>query len=49
VTIVAFETMEADLLAVTLTDISAIKNQEKSFRLLFESNPVPMWVHRLAI
>jgi diguanylate cyclase (GGDEF)-like protein/PAS domain S-box-containing protein len=36
-----------DLLAVTLTDISAIKNQEKSFRLLFESNPVPMWVHRV--
>ncbi|MBO0733197.1 MAG: EAL domain-containing protein [Methylocapsa sp.] len=35
-----------DLLAVTLSDISAIKNQEKSFRLLFESNPVPMWVHR---
>jgi diguanylate cyclase (GGDEF)-like protein/PAS domain S-box-containing protein len=34
-----------DLLAVTLTDISTIKNQEKSFRLLFEANPVPMWVH----
>ena len=27
---------KGDLLAVTLTDISAIKNQEKSFRLLFE-------------
>jgi diguanylate cyclase (GGDEF)-like protein/PAS domain S-box-containing protein len=38
---------KGDLLAVTLTDISAIKNQEKSFRLLFESNPVPMWVHRV--
>src|SRR5262249_41851232 len=36
-----------DLLAVTLTDISTIKNQEKSFRLLFEANPVPMWVHRV--
>ncbi len=34
-----------DLLAVTLTDISALKSQEKSFRLLFEANPVPMWVH----
>ncbi|MCI0465665.1 MAG: EAL domain-containing protein [Beijerinckiaceae bacterium] len=34
-----------DLLAVTLTDISFLKSQEKSFRLLFEANPVPMWVH----
>ncbi len=35
-----------DLLAVTLTDISTIKNQENSFRLLFDANPVPMWVHK---
>jgi PAS domain S-box-containing protein len=34
-----------DLLAVTLTEISTIKKHEKSFRLLFEANPVPMWVH----
>ncbi len=34
-----------DLVAITLTDISAIKAQENSFRLLFDSNPVPMWVH----
>ncbi len=34
-----------DVLAVTLTDISGIKAQNKSFRLLFESNPVPMWLH----
>jgi diguanylate cyclase (GGDEF)-like protein/PAS domain S-box-containing protein len=34
-----------DLVAMTLTDVSALKIQEKSFRLLFESNPVPMWLH----
>jgi hypothetical protein len=30
-----------DLLAVTLTDISGLIAQQKSFRLLFEGNPVP--------
>lgn len=34
-----------DLVAVTLTDITALKAREASFRLLFESNPMPMWVH----
>jgi PAS domain-containing protein len=29
----------------TYTDITELKNKESSFRLLFESNPVPMWVH----
>ena len=33
-----------DLLSVTLTDIAEIKAREESFRLLFESNPVPMWL-----
>jgi diguanylate cyclase (GGDEF)-like protein/PAS domain S-box-containing protein len=27
------------------SDITDIKRREESFRLLFESNPVPMWVH----
>ncbi|MBG0809125.1 EAL domain-containing protein [Methylosinus sp. H3A] len=34
-----------DLIGVTLTDITALKAREASFRLLFESNPMPMWVH----
>jgi len=33
-----------DLLSVTLTDIGDIKSREESFRLLFEGNPVPMWL-----
>lgn len=33
-----------DLLSVTLTDIGDIKAKEESFRLLFEGNPVPMWL-----
>jgi len=27
------------------SDITDLKRREESFRLLFESNPVPMWVH----
>ena len=38
-------TTMGDLVTVTLTDISGLKAQGKYFRLLFESNPVPMWVH----
>ena len=34
-----------DLLSVTLTDIGEIKQREASFRLLFDSNPVPMWLY----
>jgi diguanylate cyclase (GGDEF)-like protein/PAS domain S-box-containing protein len=34
-----------DLLSVTLTDIGAIKQREESFRLLFDGNPVPMWLY----
>ncbi|SJM30173.1 Diguanylate cyclase (GGDEF) domain-containing protein [Mesorhizobium delmotii] len=33
-----------DLLSITLTDIGDIKAREESFRLLFEGNPVPMWL-----
>jgi diguanylate cyclase (GGDEF)-like protein/PAS domain S-box-containing protein len=34
-----------DLLSATLTDIGEVKRREASFRLLFEHNPVPMWVY----
>jgi diguanylate cyclase (GGDEF)-like protein/PAS domain S-box-containing protein len=33
-----------DLLSLTLTDVTDLKRREQSFRLLFESNPMPMWV-----
>ncbi|HXW71541.1 MAG TPA: EAL domain-containing protein [Methylocella sp.] len=33
-----------DLVALTLTDISDLKAREESFRLLFEGNPVPMFL-----
>ncbi len=33
-----------DLLSATLTDITDLKRREQSFRLLFENNPMPMWV-----
>jgi diguanylate cyclase (GGDEF)-like protein/PAS domain S-box-containing protein len=34
-----------DLLSMTLTDIGELKRREASFRLLFEGNPVPMWLY----
>ncbi len=34
-----------DLLSVTLTDIGDLKRSEASFRLLFDANPVPMWLY----
>jgi diguanylate cyclase (GGDEF)-like protein/PAS domain S-box-containing protein len=34
-----------DLIGVTLTDITLLKAREASFRLLFDDNPMPMWVH----
>jgi diguanylate cyclase (GGDEF)-like protein/PAS domain S-box-containing protein len=34
-----------DLLSMTLTDIGELKQREASFRLLFEGNPVPMWLY----
>ena len=33
-----------DLVAMTLTDVTSLKAKEESFRLLFEGNPVPMWL-----
>lgn len=37
--------MGADLIAITLTDVTRLKAREEYFRLLFEENPMPMWVH----
>ena len=34
-----------DLLSMTLTDIGDLKQREASFRLLFDGNPVPMWLY----
>ena len=34
-----------DLLSATLTDVTEIKHREESFRLLFDGNPVPMWLY----
>jgi len=33
-----------DMLSLTVSDITALKQREVSFRLLFENNPMPMWV-----
>ncbi|MFO1110961.1 MAG: EAL domain-containing protein [Bradyrhizobium sp.] len=33
-----------DMLSLTVSDVTAIKRRESSFRLLFENNPMPMWV-----
>ena len=33
-----------DLVCATLADVTDIKRSEESFRLLFENNPMPMWV-----
>jgi diguanylate cyclase (GGDEF)-like protein/PAS domain S-box-containing protein len=34
-----------DLISATLTDVTGIKRREESFRLLFDDNPVPMWLY----
>jgi len=34
-----------DLLSTTLTDIGGLKEREASFRLLFDGNPMPMWLY----
>ncbi|KJC62297.1 diguanylate cyclase [Bradyrhizobium sp. LTSPM299] len=33
-----------DMLSLTVSDVTAMKRREDSFRLLFENNPMPMWV-----
>jgi diguanylate cyclase (GGDEF)-like protein/PAS domain S-box-containing protein len=33
-----------DMLSLTLSDVTALKRSELSFRLLFDNNPMPMWV-----
>ena len=33
-----------DILALTVADVTALKRREASFRLLFDNNPMPMWV-----
>jgi diguanylate cyclase (GGDEF)-like protein/PAS domain S-box-containing protein len=34
-----------DLISATLTDVTDIREREDSFRLLFDGNPVPMWLY----
>jgi diguanylate cyclase (GGDEF)-like protein/PAS domain S-box-containing protein len=34
-----------DLISATLSDIGELKRREASFRLLFDGNPVPMWLY----
>ena len=33
-----------DVLSLTISDVTALKRREASFRLLFDHNPMPMWV-----
>ncbi len=33
-----------DMLSLMVSDVTAIKRREASFRLLFDNNPMPMWV-----
>jgi diguanylate cyclase (GGDEF)-like protein/PAS domain S-box-containing protein len=33
-----------DMLSLTVSDVTALKRSEVSFRLLFDNNPMPMWV-----
>ena len=33
-----------DVLSLTISDVTALKRREASFRLLFDNNPMPMWV-----
>jgi diguanylate cyclase (GGDEF)-like protein/PAS domain S-box-containing protein len=34
----------ADIVSLTISDVTALKRREASFRLLFDNNPMPMWV-----
>jgi len=33
-----------DMVSLTISDVTALKRREDSFRLLFENNPMPMWL-----
>jgi diguanylate cyclase (GGDEF)-like protein/PAS domain S-box-containing protein len=33
-----------DILSLTVSDVTGLKRREASFRLLFDNNPMPMWV-----
>jgi len=33
-----------DILALTVSDVTTLRRREASFRLLFDNNPMPMWV-----
>jgi diguanylate cyclase (GGDEF)-like protein/PAS domain S-box-containing protein len=33
-----------DMLSLTVSDVTVLKQRERSFRLLFDNNPMPMWV-----
>ena len=33
-----------DLVSLTISDVTALRQREESFRLLFDNNPMPMWV-----
>lgn len=37
-------TVFGDMVSLTISDVTAIKRREDSFRLLFENNPMPMWL-----
>ncbi|WGD55826.1 EAL domain-containing protein [Bradyrhizobium sp. CB1650] len=34
----------ADIVSLTISDVTALKRRDASFRLLFDNNPMPMWV-----
>src|SRR5262249_35601736 len=33
-----------DIVSLTISDVTDLKRREASFRLLFDNNPMPMWV-----
>ncbi len=37
-------TQMGDLICASLTDVTALKLREESYRLLFDANPMPMWI-----
>jgi diguanylate cyclase (GGDEF)-like protein/PAS domain S-box-containing protein len=37
-------TVFGDMLSLTVSDVTLLKRRESSFRLLFDNNPMPMWV-----